>query len=187
MRGFLLLFACCFVATQRPASAEDSAADALGVMYWTDRTAGLYRAARDGSEIKLIVPGTFINSIAVDRDVLGGKGESQPGEPGRQRHRGARQRKIGALQLAGDLAAGRLARRTPVPGEIAGTVDNLHNLDAIVNRDVVHHIAPNGKAAQAFVEFRPRNSELRPACVDGRCFVDRFDQSVCTHHVLAFL
>lgn len=47
------------------------AADLLGVMYWTDRTKGLYRAARDGSEIELIVPRRFIDSIAVDRE--GGK------------------------------------------------------------------------------------------------------------------
>lgn len=47
------------------------AADLLGVMYWTDRTKGLYRAARDGSEIELIVPRRFIDSMAVDRE--GGK------------------------------------------------------------------------------------------------------------------
>lgn len=67
MRWFLLLVAC-FVATHGLASAQESAAETLGVMYWTDRTAGLYRAARDGSEIQLLVPRPFTNSIAVDRE-----------------------------------------------------------------------------------------------------------------------
>jgi sugar lactone lactonase YvrE len=50
------------------ASAAESAADTLGVMYWTDRTAGIYRAARDGSELQLVVRRTFIDSIAIDRE-----------------------------------------------------------------------------------------------------------------------
>jgi hypothetical protein len=53
------------------ARAAESAADLLGAMYWTDRTKGIYRAARDGSEEQLIVPRTFIDSIALDRE--GGK------------------------------------------------------------------------------------------------------------------
>lgn len=48
--------------------ADDSATDTLGAMYWTDRKAGIYRAARDGSEITLIVPRTIIDSIAIDRE-----------------------------------------------------------------------------------------------------------------------
>jgi sugar lactone lactonase YvrE len=65
---------CCLLvglllSTAQPAlvGAEESAVDTLGAMYWTDRTAGIYRAARDGSEIKLVVARTFIDSIAVDR------------------------------------------------------------------------------------------------------------------------
>jgi sugar lactone lactonase YvrE len=57
-----------FLASQTLASAEDSAAETLGLMYWTDRTAGIYRAARDGSGIQLIVSRSFTNSIAVDSE-----------------------------------------------------------------------------------------------------------------------
>lgn len=69
---FWLLALPCFV----PASIEagepgESASDLFGVMYWTDRRAGIYRAARDGSEVKLVVQRGVIDSIAVDRE--GGK------------------------------------------------------------------------------------------------------------------
>ncbi|HJT30683.1 MAG TPA: DUF5050 domain-containing protein [Pirellulales bacterium] len=68
MKRFLLLAAVILMAAPVLAMADDSAADTLGVMYWTDRTAGIYRAARDGSEIQLIVPRTIIDSIAVDAE-----------------------------------------------------------------------------------------------------------------------
>lgn len=45
---------------------QESAVDLLGAMYWTHGQEGIYRAARDGSEVKLLVPGQRINSIAVD-------------------------------------------------------------------------------------------------------------------------
>ena len=60
-----------FVAVAPTLVQAGEAADLLGSMYWTDRTKGVYRAARDGSEIELIVPRTFIDSLAVDRE--GGK------------------------------------------------------------------------------------------------------------------
>lgn len=68
MRRFLILVAIVWAAAPLVATADDSAADSLGVMYWTDRTAGIYRAARDGSEIKLIVPQAIIDSIAIDAE-----------------------------------------------------------------------------------------------------------------------
>lgn len=37
-----------------PVAADESAAEVFGVMYWTHRDEGVYRAARDGSEIKLL-------------------------------------------------------------------------------------------------------------------------------------
>lgn len=67
MKRFLLLLAVVW-ASAPPATADDSAADSLGVMYWTDRTAGIYRAARDGSEIQLIVRQAIIDSIAIDAE-----------------------------------------------------------------------------------------------------------------------
>lgn len=68
MRFFLPLAGVVLLAGSALAGADDSAADTLGVMYWTDRTTGIYRAARDGSEIQLIVPRTIIDSIAVDAE-----------------------------------------------------------------------------------------------------------------------
>lgn len=68
MKCFLRLVAVMVIAAPALAMADDSAADTLGVMYWTDRTAGIYRAARDGSEIQLIVPRTIIDSIAIDAE-----------------------------------------------------------------------------------------------------------------------
>lgn len=66
---------CCLVvglllSTAWPAvvRAEESAVDTLGAMYWTDRTTGIYRAARDGSEVEIVVARTFIDSIAIDRE-----------------------------------------------------------------------------------------------------------------------
>ena len=68
MNRFPLLSAMISLAMPAFATADESAADTLGVMYWTDRTAGIYRAARDGSGIQLIVPMTIIDSIAVDAE-----------------------------------------------------------------------------------------------------------------------
>lgn len=68
MKRYLLLAVVISVAGPALAGADDSAADTLGMMYWTDRTAGIYRAARDGSEIQLIVPQTIIDSIAIDAE-----------------------------------------------------------------------------------------------------------------------
>jgi len=68
MKRLLMLAAAIFVSQPALAVAADSAAETLGVMYWTDRTTGLYRAARDGSEVQLVVPRTIIDSIAVDRE-----------------------------------------------------------------------------------------------------------------------
>ena len=68
MKRFLTLVAIVWASAPVVATADDSAADSLGVMYWTDRTAGIYRAARDGSEIKLIVPQATIDSIAIDAE-----------------------------------------------------------------------------------------------------------------------
>ncbi|HEX7450514.1 MAG TPA: DUF5050 domain-containing protein [Pirellulales bacterium] len=68
MKHCLWLTAVISLAMPSFATADDSAADTLGVMYWTDRTTGIYRAARDGSEIQLVVPRTIIDSIAVDAE-----------------------------------------------------------------------------------------------------------------------
>lgn len=63
---WLPIFCCCASMVLAAEPNDESAADLFGVMYWTDRTAGIYRAARDGSEVKLIVERTHIDSIAVD-------------------------------------------------------------------------------------------------------------------------
>jgi hypothetical protein len=68
MQRFLVLAAVMFVSELALAKADESAAETLGVMYWTDRTVGIYRAARDGSEVQLVVSRTFIDSMAVDRE-----------------------------------------------------------------------------------------------------------------------
>lgn len=66
MRRFalLLLFA---IATDRPAVGDESAADVFGLMYWTHRDEGVYRAARDGSELKLLAAVKTADGIAIDR------------------------------------------------------------------------------------------------------------------------
>jgi sugar lactone lactonase YvrE len=48
------------------AMAGESAADLLGTMYWAYRDEGIYCAARDGSEMKLLVPAKFADGLAVD-------------------------------------------------------------------------------------------------------------------------
>ena len=50
------------------AAADESAADTLGLMYWTHRNEGIYRAARDGSDVKLIVPMKNVDGVAVDEE-----------------------------------------------------------------------------------------------------------------------
>jgi sugar lactone lactonase YvrE len=47
-------------------AAEETAAELFGWMYWTHGVQGIYRAARDGTEIERIIEGPRINAIAVD-------------------------------------------------------------------------------------------------------------------------
>jgi sugar lactone lactonase YvrE len=60
---------------QRAAAAEpaarQTAADAIGLMYWTHGSQGIFRAARDGSEVTLLVAMTRVDGLAVDAE--GGK------------------------------------------------------------------------------------------------------------------
>lgn len=69
-RSKSILYGCLICAvTLSPAKiarSDDSAADLLGTMYWTFRDEGIYRAARDGSEIKLLVPAPVADGLAVD-------------------------------------------------------------------------------------------------------------------------
>jgi sugar lactone lactonase YvrE len=51
--------------------ADDSAGATLGWMYWTHRDEGIFRAARDGSEVKLVVAMKNVDGLAVDQK--GGK------------------------------------------------------------------------------------------------------------------
>ncbi|HET6883080.1 MAG TPA: hypothetical protein VFI31_23125, partial [Pirellulales bacterium] len=44
----------------------ESPADLFGTMYWTHRDEGVYVAARDGSDVKLLVPGNFADGLAID-------------------------------------------------------------------------------------------------------------------------
>lgn len=44
----------------------ESAAELFGWMYWTHGAQGIYRGARDGTEIERIIEGPRINAIAVD-------------------------------------------------------------------------------------------------------------------------
>jgi len=50
---------------------DDSAGATLGWMYWTHRDEGVYRAARDGSEIELLVAMKNVDGLAADQE--GGK------------------------------------------------------------------------------------------------------------------
>ncbi len=54
----------CRAADDPPAA--ESSADLFGLMYWTDRNEGIYRAARDGSEMQLLVPMPNLDGLAVD-------------------------------------------------------------------------------------------------------------------------
>lgn len=63
--GFALLL---FVGGhQRLAAGQESAGAAFGLMYWTNRDEGVYRGARDGSEIKLLVDTKNADGVAIDR------------------------------------------------------------------------------------------------------------------------
>lgn len=66
---WLPLLVSCLGHTPLPAADPDADSNSalLGVMYWTDRSVGIYRAARDGSEAQLVVSRGVIDSIAVDR------------------------------------------------------------------------------------------------------------------------
>jgi sugar lactone lactonase YvrE len=48
------------------ARCDESPADLLGIMYWTYRDEGVYRAARDGSDPKLLVAAKDVDGLAVD-------------------------------------------------------------------------------------------------------------------------
>ena len=48
------------------ASEDDACVELFGVMYWTFRDEGVYRACRDGSQAKLIVPMKNVDGLAVD-------------------------------------------------------------------------------------------------------------------------
>jgi sugar lactone lactonase YvrE len=67
-----LLVACVALAgilsTTTAASGQDPAADLLGTMYWSHRDEGVYRAARDGSDLKLLVPAKLADGLAIDQD-----------------------------------------------------------------------------------------------------------------------
>ncbi len=61
------LLACCGILLFCGRSAaDDSAGATLGWMYWTHRDEGIYRAARDGSEVKLLVAMKNVDGLAVD-------------------------------------------------------------------------------------------------------------------------
>lgn len=48
------------------AESDDSCAELFGWMYWTHRDEGVYRACRDGSQVKLLVPIKSADGLAVD-------------------------------------------------------------------------------------------------------------------------
>ena len=50
----------------RLARSGESAAELFGTMYWTHRDEGIYYAARDGSDVKLLVPARMADGLAVD-------------------------------------------------------------------------------------------------------------------------
>ena len=66
MRSLVLLLVIA-IAAMRPAAADDSAAAVFGLMYWTHRDEGVYRAARDGSELKLLAAVKTADGIALDQ------------------------------------------------------------------------------------------------------------------------
>lgn len=65
--NLVLLAACRLSAATGVADAQESATDILGAMYWTHRDTGVYRAARDGSEIKQLLAIKNPDGLAVDR------------------------------------------------------------------------------------------------------------------------
>lgn len=48
--------------------AEKTAADTLGLMYWTNLNEGIYRAVRDGSDVKLVLEMKGVDGLAVDAE-----------------------------------------------------------------------------------------------------------------------
>lgn len=64
--NLVLLAACCLSAATGAADAQESATDILGAMYWTHRDTGVYRAARDGSEIKQLLAIKNPDGLAID-------------------------------------------------------------------------------------------------------------------------
>lgn len=55
----------------RASEADDECFELFGLMYWTHRDEGVYRACRDGSQVKLLVPLKNVDGLAVDKP--GGK------------------------------------------------------------------------------------------------------------------
>lgn len=56
-------------AADEPARAEETADECVelfGLMYWTHRDEGIYRACRDGSHVKLLLPMKNVDGLAVD-------------------------------------------------------------------------------------------------------------------------
>ncbi len=51
--------------------ADDECVELFGLMYWSHRDEGVYRACRDGSQVKLLVPMKNVDGLAVDE--AGGK------------------------------------------------------------------------------------------------------------------
>lgn len=62
----ILLAAFYLFAATGAANAQESATDSLGAIYWTHRGTGVYRAARDGSEMKQLVEIKNPDGLAVD-------------------------------------------------------------------------------------------------------------------------
>lgn len=65
-----LISACAAIArAEDPAQAteaDDECVELFGLMYWTHRDEGVYRACRDGSQVKLLVPMKNVDGLAVD-------------------------------------------------------------------------------------------------------------------------
>ena len=50
---------------------DDACAELFGLMYWTHRDEGVYRACRDGSQVELLAPIKNVDGLAIDTE--GGK------------------------------------------------------------------------------------------------------------------
>jgi hypothetical protein len=68
---YALLAFCGMALYSNLSAADDSAEATLGWMYWTHRDEGVYRAARDGSEVTLLLAMKNVDGLAVDQE--GGK------------------------------------------------------------------------------------------------------------------